>query len=159
MHECCTQLMPNWDTNSRHQSTTLQTAQHCIYSRYLHPEKVPLLSLSNERLKRHTGEMCSLLTTTCDWTWNNSQEEERRQNNPIKYSQLVAPDLGPSLAADLISSSSPLSAQHTGLRPCLLTAQMWLGTGLSTCFSTNYLGRVWRKHRICKRTWGAILDG
>lgn len=31
------------------------------------------------------------------------KRKKKRQNNPTKYSQLVAPDLGPSLAAALIS--------------------------------------------------------
>lgn len=47
MYERCTQLMSDWDTNSWCQSRTLQTTQHCIYSRYLDPEKGPPLSLSN----------------------------------------------------------------------------------------------------------------
>lgn len=85
MHERCTQLMSDWDTDTWRQYRTLQTAQHCIYSRYLHPEKAPPLSLSkgvNTHWWNGTHRSsCWLLTTTYGWTWNSQKEEKKAKQS------------------------------------------------------------------------------
>lgn len=149
MHERCTQLMSDWDTNSWCQYRTLQTAQHTIYSKYLHPEKAPSLSLSSG-VNTHWSHRswCWLLTTICGWT--RVKMKKKRQNNIIKYSELLAPDSGPVLTVPSHKHRSHPSFIRPACRSVAVSAHSpdVATTGPSAPFSTNYLGRVWRKHRI-----------
>lgn len=106
MYERCTQLTSDWHNNSWCQYRTLQTAQHCINSRYLHPEKAPPLSLSNG-VNTHwwNGHIAVHVDSRPQHVAEHkmtAKKKKKRQNYPIKYSQRVAPDLGPSLATALI---------------------------------------------------------